>query len=108
MSKLTDAVREVVESRSTFVTESSTVVVSAGTLEVQTSLVLGDTNRKSGARIRHGSVGEAWTGFTVGIVVVTLGTGRTVLCSSECLLTLAHPIRWSAVARMFGIGTITG
>ena len=104
---LTDAVREVVVTRSTLVTESSTVVLLAGTLEVAALLPLRHTDRKA-SLILQGAVRIAGTRLALRVVVVTLGTGTAVLSSPESLLTLTQSVLRSAVTGVSRVRAVTG
>ena len=104
---LTDAVREVVVARSTLVTECSTVVLLAGTLEVAALLPLRHTDGKA-SLIQLSAVRVAGTRLTLRVVVVSLGTGTAVLSPSEGLLTLTQSVFGSAVARVPGVRAVTG
>ena len=106
---LTDAVREVVVTRSALVTECSTVVLLAGTLEVAATALLPLRHTDGEASlILQGAVRVAGTRLTLRVVVVSLGTGTAVLSSPESLLTLAQSVLRSAVTGVARVRAVTG
>ena len=106
-SRLTDAVREVVIARGALITEGAAVVLATRALEVAPRLVLGHADREAGVPVLECALGEAGAGLAVRVVVVTLGTGATVLRPSESLLTLAQPVTGSTIAGVAGVRAVT-